>query len=194
MQNGDRRSILEMTVIKLCTPALCQDYDSLEKRVRNLEMGRPTVAAQSVKKEREEKPAPQIKEEKTVEVKETPIVAEEPAIEEAPQTEESIPEWKEIMKILEKTCPPIHGVLNGSKAYINGAYLLIDAPNPLFRSFIKKDDSVYKTSIRKAATEVLGKAYRLGPYKPQTVSADEDPLRALSEKLKNLEIPNKENN
>lgn len=193
MQNGDRRSILEMTVIKLCTPALCQDYDSLEKRVRNLESGRTVIAAEPDKKEIKETPALKKaeKEKPPVKEEESPVKEETPKAEE-PKTEEPINEWKEIMKILSTTCPPIHGVLDGSKAYINGVYLLIDAPNPMFRSFIKKDDSVYKTAIRKAATEVLGKSYRLGPYKAQTVSAEEDPLKALSEKLKNLEIPNKE--
>ncbi|MBR6572603.1 MAG: DNA polymerase III subunit gamma/tau [Clostridia bacterium] len=191
MQNSDRRSILEMTVIKLCTPSLCQDYDSLEKRVRNLESGRTVIVEEPEKKQEKKTPAPKKQEEEPLVTEEKPAVEEKPKVEEK-GNQEPINEWKEIMKILSKTCPPIHGVLDGSKAYINGAYLLIDAPNPMFRSFIKKDDSIYKTAIRKAANEVLGKSYRLGPYKQQTVSADEDPLKALSEKLKNLEIPNKE--
>ena len=191
MQNSDRRSVLEMTVIKLCNPAICQDYDSLEMRVRNLESGRTVIVAEPEKQVIKEKPAPQKKEEKPLVIEEMPIIEDKPVGEES-KSEEPIKEWKEIMKILAKSCPPIHGVLDGSKAYIDGAYLLIDAPNPMFRSFIKKDDSVYKTAIRKAATQVLGKSYRLGPYKPQTVSLDEDPLKALNEKLKNLEIPYKE--
>ena len=186
MQNSDRRSILEMTVIKLCSPSLCQDYDSLEKRVRNLESGRTVIVEEPEKKQEKKALAPKNK------VEEKPSITEEKPKVEENGNQEPINEWKEIMKILSKTCPPIHGVLDGSKAYINGAYLLIDAPNPMFRSFIKKDDSIYKTAIRKAASEVLGKSYRLGPYKAPTVSADEDPLKALSEKLKNLEIPNKE--
>ncbi len=182
MQNSDRRSVLEMTVIKLCTPSLCQDYDSLEKRIRNLESGRAALVAAAPKEEIKEKPVKEKAEEK-------PTVKEEKTEGQETNSSSPIPEWKEIMKILEKTCPPIHGVLNGSKAYISGAYLLIDAPNPMFRSLITKDDSLHRKAIRTAAAQVLGKEYRLGPYKPQTVSAEDDPLKALSEKLKSLEIP-----
>ena len=186
MQSSDRRSIFEMTIIKLCNPALCEDYESLEKRVRNLEKG-ITVPTAAVVEEghKTEKPKEQVKEikaEPKAKEEKEPVKTEE-------NTEAPIKEWKEIMKILETSCPPIFGVLNGSKAYIQGAYLLIDAPNPMFRDFVKKDDSVYRNAIKKAAATVLGKNYKLGPYKAQTVTEHEDPLKALSEKLKNLEIP-----
>ena len=185
MQTSDRRSIFEMTVIKLCNPALCEDYESLEKRVRNLESG---ITVSKVVPQKEEEPEITKPEEKVQEIKEEPPVKTEPKFTEE-NAETPIKEWKEIMKILEKSCPPIFGVLNGSKAYIQGTYLLIDAPNPMFRDFVKKDDSVYRNAIKKAATTVLGKSYKLGPYKAQTVSEAEDPLKALNEKLKNLEIP-----
>ncbi len=185
MQSSDRRSILEMTIIKLCTPALCEDYESLEKRVRALENGRiiPVIT------EKEPQKAMEVKEQKQ-ELKEEPeIKREEEPVKTQENTEAPIEQWKEIMKILEKSCPAIFGVLNGSKAYIQGEYLLIDAPNPMFRDFVKKDNSVYRNAIKKAASTVLGKTYKLGPYKPQSVSKEEDPLKALNEKLKNLEIP-----
>ena len=185
MQSSDRRSILEMTIIKLCNPSLCEDYESLEKRVRNLENGH--IVAAPIKNEPAKAPKEQEKKEEIKE--EPPVIVDEEPVKTEESVETPIKEWKEIMKILEKSCPPIFGVLSGSKAYIQGGYLLIDAPNPMFRNFVKKDDSVYRNAIKKAATSVLGKIYKLGPYKAQTVSQDEDPLKALSEKLKNLEIP-----
>ena len=97
--------------------------------------------------------------------------------------------WNEIVRILEKTCPLIAGVLNGSQAFIKGAYLLIDAPNEQFRSLINSGTAYYRDSIRKAAQEVLGATYKLGPYNPAAQAAEEhDPLKSLAEKLKQFEI------
>ena len=100
-----------------------------------------------------------------------------------------VADWDEILRILTTSCPLIAGVLKGSKAYIKGAYLLIDAPNSQFRSMINSGNGYYKDSIRKAAFSVLGETYKLGPYTPEnTAKADTDPLVLLNEKLKNLEI------
>ena len=55
----------------------------------------------------------------------------------------------------------IAGVLNDSKAYIKGDFLLIDAPNSQFRSLINSGNAYYKDSIRKAAFKVLYIVYIL---------------------------------
>ena len=92
------------------------------------------------------------------------------------------------MSILKTSAPLIAGVLKDSKAYIKGQYLLIDAPNTQFRSLINSGNGMYKDSIRKAAQTVLGATYKLGPYTAASPQAEEDPLTALADKLKNLEI------
>ena len=185
MQTGNRRSVFEMAVIKLCNPALCSDIDSLEKRVRRLESGAP-ISAES-------------KEEKTAKAEE-PVKAEEPINKELPKSVKAEPskdenneeplveEWKEILKVLKTSCPLIVGVLDGSRAFVSGQYLLIDAPNPQFRDLINNKNSIYKDSVRKAAAQVLGKTYKLGPYHKPQVSAEEDPLKALAEKLKQMQV------
>ena len=96
--------------------------------------------------------------------------------------------WGEVLKILATSCPLIAGVLKGSSAYIKGGYLLIDAPNSQFRSMINSSNGLYKDSIRKAAFSVLGETYKLGPYRAESVSQESDPLVALNNKLKNLEL------
>ncbi len=206
MQNSNRRSMLEMTVIKLCSPALCDDIQSLEKRIRALELGGVKVntsAPLPTKAEKEPEPAPQPKQE-TKKVEALPSDEEIPLPEEAPPAEEEeslpavsdkasdtpIPEWTEILKILSKTAPLIHGVLNGSQAYISGDFLLIDAPNTGFRDLINSGTSMHRDAIRKAATQVLGRTYKLGPYKPAETNSDKDPLKALAEKIKQFNIPN----
>jgi len=97
--------------------------------------------------------------------------------------------WDEIIRIIKNTCPIMGGVLNDSSAFIKGQYLLIDAPNSQFRSLINSGNSFYKDSIRKAAFQVLGETYKLGPYaKTNAVSDGDDPLKAIAEKLKNFEV------
>jgi DNA polymerase-3 subunit gamma/tau len=206
MQNSNRRSMLEMTVIKLCNPALCDDIQSLEKRIRALELGGAVRTVAAPKADSVVKPQETPKAEGKVETSSVSETSEEeiPLPEEAPDeipaeaTSEKaaenldtpIPEWTEILKILSKSAPLIHGVLNGSRAFISGDFLLIDAPNTGFRDLINSGTSIHREAIRKAATQVLGRTYKLGPYKPVETNSEKDPLKALAEKIKQFDIPN----
>ena len=190
MQNGNRRCEMEMTVIKLCNPALSSDVASLERRISALESGAVKVTA-PVKEtpkpvtEKAERP----EEDEEIPLPEPPgeTAAEAPK---PPQSSEITPvqDWGEVLSILKTSAPLIAGVLKDSKAYIKGQYLLIDAPNTQFRSLINSGNGMYKDSIRKAAQTVLGATYKLGPYTAASPQAEEDPLTALADKLKNLEI------
>ena len=60
-----------------------------------------------------------------------------------------------------------------------------------FKSLINKSGGIYRDVIRNAATEVLGVTYKLGPYKKNIETTDDEPLKALAQKLKDLEIPNR---
>ena len=191
MQTGNRRSVFEMTVIKLCNPALSTDLDSLEKRVRLLESGivkaAPAKAEPKTEKPKVETPKSEEPEKVTEEPKEALKPQKEEAKEQVAASEEPVKEWQEILKTLKTTCPLIVGVLDGSRAFVSGQYLLIDAPNPQFRDLINNKNSIYRDAVRKAAEEVLGVTYKLGPYHKPTVSEEEDPLKALAEKLKQLQ-------
>ena len=183
MQTGNRRCEMEMAIIKLCNPSLCVDLESLERRISALEDGVVTV------KPKKEKAVPV-----TEEVIDEPVEEDEiPAIEEtvevkpiANNQEILVEKWDEIVTILKTTCPLIAGVLDNSKAFIKGEYLLIDATNSQFRTMIKKN-TIYKDAIRKAAEKVLGVTYKLGPYKKEVISQTDDPLVALANKLKQFE-------
>lgn len=188
MQNGNRRTEMEMAVIKLCNPELIVDLDTLERRIRKLESGKllaPTPVETKAVEEKKELPI----------LEEPPIPEELPveAIETIEETKTEILDgelgnWNEILKILEKTAPLIAGVLKDSRAFIKGDFLLIDAPNSQFRSLINKNDGQYKDSIRKAAFTVLGVTYKLGPYTAASKVTEDDPLVNLANKLKNFEI------
>ena len=200
MQSANRRSVLEMTIIKLCRPELCDDIASLEKRIRDLELGAPRRAAvqteekaaaetKPIKTEPKAEAAPVSKAERPVAEDEEIPLPEEPAyFEEDSGGDTPIEEWGEILKILAKNSPLIHGVLNGSKAYISGQFLLIDAPNTAFKNLVKGENSVYRDAIRRAAEQVLGKVYKLGPYNAKTAEETSDPLKAFADKLKQFNI------
>ena len=196
MQTGNRRTEMEMLVLKLCNPSLSTDTDSLERRIALLEKAIENLGKQSpaisdnasfeneISTSKKENPA----------APETDILTQE-ALE--PKTAEvkttttditPLDSWDEILELLKTECPLIRGVLNDSKAYIKGQYLLIDAPNSQFRSMIN-NGSYYKDSIRKAAYKILGVSYKLGPYTKATASTEtDDPLKAFAQKLKNFEI------
>ena len=99
-----------------------------------------------------------------------------------------VEKWNEIISILKTTSPLIAGVLVDSKAYIKGAYLLIDSKNTQFKTLINSSGGMHKDAIRKAAEKVLGVTYKLGPYTRQAATPEQDPLAALAEKLKHFEV------
>ncbi len=199
MQSGSRRSVMEMTVIKLCTPELCFDLAALERRISALESGAVRIKAEPQIKEVKA----EVKPETVPDTDNNPVEDEEIPLPEYPQGEEepqkptevkqsangetAVENWGEILMILKTSCPLIAGVLKDSAAYIKGDYLLIDAPNSQFRSLINSGNPTFKESIRKAAFTVLGKSYKLGPYAKKS-AAEEDPLVAIANNLKNIEI------
>ena len=200
MQSGNRRSQMELAVIKICNPTLSTDLDSLERRVAALEKGnnvRIISAAQPENKSASKKaeliddeiPLPDSEYETPAPMEEKAPVPQENVKSTPPEKGVSeVENWNEIIRLIKQKSPIMGGVLNDSKAYIKGDYLLIDAPNEQFRSLVNGANPIYKNSIRSAAQEVLGVTYKLGPYKKPTVSADGDPLLAVAEKLKKFEI------
>lgn len=186
MQGGNRRCEMEMALIRLCTPSLSNDLSSLERRINALETG----AAKIAPRPRAESPAPAVTPETEQDIPLPEAPPDEPAVQAASsgdteQVENG--EWDEIRRILKTSCPLIAGVLNESRAFTRGPFLLIDAPNENFRSMV--NNPMYRDAIRKAALNVLGKAYKLGPYTAPKAQTDEkDPLAELAGKLKNFEI------
>lgn len=207
MQNGNRRCEMEMTVIKLCNPSISVDLDALERRISALENGvvkiapkvEPSivkeVSAQKTEKAEEPQVPPYADEMPLPEPPmddEIPMPESEAVVQKSDTPSEagitSVQNWGEIVTILKTTCPLIAGVLGDSSAYINGEFLLIDAKNSQFRTLIKSANGLYKEQIRKAAEQVLGRTYKLGPYNVEKQAKAQDPLLSLADKLKNLDI------
>lgn len=204
MPSGNRRTEMEMAVIRLCNPSLSADAEALDRRLTILENTVNSIVnsktAVNIVEKVEEKPQKDDDGEDEIPMpvdEYAPAAPEEPdetvvndtAKAEMPSGISLVENWDEIIRLLRTESPLIAGVLNDSKAYIKGEFLLIDAPNSQFRSLINSPNGNYKDSIRKAAFKVLGVTYKLGPYqKAQSGAQESDPLKALEEKLKNFEI------
>lgn len=203
MPGGNRRTEMEMAVIKLCNPSLSADAEALDRRLSVLESTVKSIvnsktavvesrSAEEKKIEEEDDEIPLPVDEYSPAAPEVIEEEEEAVVSDTPKTFESVmsevENWDEIIRVLRTDSPLIAGVLNDSRAYIKGEFLLIDAPNSQFRSLINSANGKYKDSIRKAAFKVLGATYKLGPYQKKSSSDADDPLKSLEAKLKNFEI------
>ncbi len=202
MQTGNRRCEMEMAVIRMCSPALSADISALERRIAALEKSgikavsnppEPKIAEKPKSAEEDDEiPPPLTENDAPAPIDESGNnTAKEPTAsksEALPVGVSEVEAWDEILNILKTDSPLIAGVLIGSRAYIKGAYLLIDAPNSQFRTLIKNNNASYKDSIRKAAQAVLGVTYKLGPYTKETADSKADPLVSLAEQLKKFEV------
>ena len=82
-------------------------------------------------------------------------------------------------------------VLTDSSAYVKGDYLLIKSDNTQFLDLMRSNSSVHRDSLRNAAERVLGKVYKIGPYKRPQKTVSNDPLQDVMNKLSELEVPEK---
>ncbi len=183
MQSGDRRLQMEMALIRLCSKDdSLSDTSDLLRRVCAIEEALNnggSVIKAPVKdvslNENEVAKADQKEETITDEVIEKQVANGE------------LDCWRDLLETVYELCPPAMGVLNGSRAFIDGGFLLIDAPNPMFRSMINSNE-IMRESIKKAAQKHLGKVYRLGPYKKtESAKGDNDMLAVIANKLKEIE-------
>ena len=180
MQSGNRRCEMEMSVIRMCDPKLSNDITALERRIAAIENGTSNniaISKTDIVKTNDANEELPVEKEETI----TPVTTSDSEI-------NKLAEWREILGIIKNEAPLLWGVLTDSSAYIKGEFLLIDAPNPQFRTMIKSENAQYKDSIRKAALKVLGKTYKLGPYTKTNTASNVDPLQEIANKLKNFEI------
>ncbi len=206
MSMCDRRVEFETAVVKLCSPQLESTpealLDRLERLERTLKYSVPrtaTEAAPVAEPASEAADAAPVSDDTMppipsevdtpTETAATPAQPTTPDSEKAPT--EVFDAWADVQDELAKSAPLLAAVLRGSKAYVQGEFLLIDSENNQFFELMRSDDPIYRTQIRNAVNAVVGRTYRLGPYKkaqPETA----DPLQNIINKLKSLEVPGAE--
>ena len=193
------RSDVELVIVKLCTPelastltALKAKVERLEKAVAALSQGK-AVAVSAPSSPTVAKPVQAAPQEEKIPLPDTPPVENTPvasAPKPAPATvtdgePQPVSEWPEILETLKASCPLLAGLLADSKAYIGGNRLLIDSQLEQFKDMINSD-AKYRDYLRKAAEQVLGVSYNLGPYKPTPKNPVDDKTDPLAEFAKAL--------
>lgn len=90
-------------------------------------------------------------------------------------------DWPEILDQIKRYSRSVAAAFHGSAAYVNGEYMLIDAPQLAF-DLLKRQSQ--REQVRDVIRQATGRVYKLGPYrKPEKTSEqDEDPLDALAQK------------
>ena len=97
---------------------------------------------------------------------------------------EIMKQWPEVLAVLKQHSQTIAAAFSGSKAYISGNFVLIDAAKSMAFDMLKK--SAQRDKMRIAIQEVTGKVYKLGPYKK--ASEEVDSLDLLAQNIKDAGI------
>ncbi|MEA5136014.1 MAG: DNA polymerase III subunit gamma/tau [Candidatus Fimivivens sp.] len=198
---------LELALVTLCEPTTRTGYQSLLKRIEELESamrsGRSFLApvAQPV-------PTTKMQSEPVAVAPSTETVTESPAAVAKPIPQQFLPAptlqpnetspaanslslggvpeftaWSQTLERLAKINLSIYAMMRGTKAYFNGKQVLIDVSNPVVLEMLR-DNEYTKNSIKQAIFEVTGERHGLGPYRPpKEDTPEEDPLQKLIESL-----------
>ena len=191
-RSAERRTELEVTLIKLCDPRLSTRTDALLSRIEKLESAlragailpqTPAAARPAVQEEPELPEIPDFPD--VMPAPEQPAPKEKPAARaEAPAPEEQkVLNWREVLDHLEKKNPALAGALVGSSAYRRGGYVLIDCRDDFFLKLMRENDYA-RECIKQAFLEVNGTRCSIGPYRrPVQEKKEEDPLATFIETL-----------
>lgn len=200
----NRRTELELCLLKLCAPELDDTVDSLIRRISQLErqvrqgIADTDKAAQPVIQRAQESPTasqekqearlqdeaervlPQASNRKQKEAAEAPPSTGSRSVnlEELQKNAVVLDCWPEVLQVLKGYSQVIASAFHGSLAYTSGDFVLIDAPNDMAFELLRK--SVQRDKMRIAIKEVTGRVYKLGPYQ-STVDKQiqKDPLDEL---------------
>lgn len=189
--DSERRALMEMTLLRLCTPKLRNDMASLEMRISALEAG-----VSKTDKPQKNAAKKEVGSEKSISKDNSQVndisADTEPVADirkDSISTQGEVENWQDVIEVLRVKSPIMAGVLKDSKAYIEGSRLLIDTESTQFKTLVNGSNPMYREAIKNAAKEVLGKKYSLGPYtRKKPADTADDPLAAFAEKLKNFEL------
>ena len=178
-RSAERRTELEMTLIKLCDPRLSTRTDALLSRIEKLESALRAGAALPQARPplpdrrcRRRPNSPRFLTFRTASRSRIPRLPKEqpvPKPEAAAPEEQKVLNWREVLDHLEKKNPALAGALVGSSAYRKGGYVLIDCRDDFFLKLMRENDYA-RECIKQAFLEVNGPgaASALSPAGPGT--------------------------
>lgn len=195
-RGADRRTELEMALIRMCTPSLNTGLSALEVRISELERrlaaGIPAQAAVPAAAQiQAEQPAagsagPEAAAQTEPELPPPPEApspkAPTPA-QAAPAQDVPFDRWNEVVEALMKINPALVPLLNGSTANLRGMRVLIRSTNPVLAKLLKQNG--YVSSLNEAIRTVTGQNYKAAVYNTPAPAQSEaaDPLTGLIEKM-----------
>lgn len=204
-RSTDKRLLIELCMIRLCTPSLRTGQTDLASRVERLENwlkdGMTAVPAQPQTVRRSVpdavSPAAPLPEKPAVVQMEPPpqkhpagenlpadvLVAPKPVIipENAAQVE-PLTVWVDVLSELSRTNAPLFGMLQNARAFVKGGLLFIDGGSPLLAQMLKKEGNASK--LLDAVEVKTGIRYQLRVKRAKKEQAQVDPLAALLDKAR----------
>lgn len=194
MRFGHARTEMEMAFVKLCSPeldssptALLQRIEALENRTpqQTVSPAVPASSDQTISENGSSAPPPAKADKPQVQAQApAPRVPKRKlSIEELSATAEPFDQWENILRAIKAYSSSVAAAFEGSAAYVNGDYLLIDAPQFAF-DLLKRPSQ--RERIRDSVRQVTGQVYKLGPYKKAKAedSSAADPLDDLEMRAK----------
>lgn len=201
-RGSNKRTEIELALIKLTSPQLDTSVEALIARIAKLERAikrgvQPTIQAVQPQSpdynNMVQQPQQYIPENKNQEVySEKPqvkAVAKQATMDYEEIVKNAVPmeDWQEVLDIIKKYSITIATSFKNTRAYISGDYILIDSQNELAFNLLKQPTQ--RERMREAIKEVTGRAYKLGPYKRVEQKAQqEDPVANLLQKAKQVGV------
>lgn len=213
---ANRRTVAELCVIRLCTPSLDTDVNSLIRRISELEKAvangvsvvpqREAVSAPSaepisvpkaiektteIKKETENTETvpniePKAEEKKTVPQPEPPKTEKEEPLKSSAGATVPFTKWPEVTEKLFAENKSLIAMLTGSSAYIFDNKYLLIKGSPVLELYLKTGE--YSKIIKQAVFDITGKSYSLGVYNNAPREENKSPLSDLVSRAKQLGI------
>ena len=163
MKTMNKRTEIEMTMIRLCSPELDASPEALLRRIEALERGGLRVAPAAPVKEAEVSvpDAPETLQTKPAQPT-APRSGGSASIEELAKNAQPFDAWPEIIALMKDYSTSVASAFRNSYAYVSGDYMLIDASEFAF-GLLKQASQ--RDKIREMIQQVAGRPYKLGPYK-----------------------------
>lgn len=208
-RSADKRLLIELCMIKLCTPSLRIEQADLISRMERLEnrlkngnvsvspanvqtggtLSRISGITQSIKTEEREavqdgKGDLQI----SVTATDPPSAADMPAPPKPAVVAESIAQveplgsWIDVLSELSRINAPLFGMLQNTRAFTKGGLLFIDGGSPLLAQMLKKEGNASK--LLDAVEVKTGARYQLRVKRAKKEQAQADPLESLLDKAR----------
>lgn len=215
-QGANRRTSAELCIIRLCTPSLDSDMNSVLRRLSELEAAvktgaipvRTASSVETVSKEKKEQVVETAPAEEKSEPKSEPIAMTEKATEKSeekaeeqhaeikesaeavaqPKSSGTVPftSWPEVLEKLFVSDKSLMVMLSGSQAFVHDDKYLLIKGSPVLEMYLKTGE--YSKIIKQAVTDVTGKTYTLAVYNNKKEEAPKNPLSDLVSKAKSLGV------